>query len=783
MHENILGTKADTLINLKDKIQKFAIPKTFIFTVKDWVIKRKLIVKYIKKEFKRKKIIFRSSSTFEDSSVLSAAGAFNSISNINSANGKDIKKSIEKVIKSYKNKIKNFLNQQILVQEMLTKIKMSGVIFTGDNFGYLNYYMINYDDVTGRTDTVTSGETAYSNKTLYIYKNKKIFLRSSRFKKLISATEEIENYLSVPLDIEFCVTKKNQLYLLQVRPVVLKKREKIKFNKIELNEKLEIEFNNIKKSLIKKNRSELVGKTSIFSQMSDWNPAEMIGQFPSKLSYSIYSKLITNKSWLVARKKMGYKFFSDSPLMRCFAGRPYIDIRKSLNSLLPRNLKKSICQELVDKSILKLKTYPSSHDKIEFDLFPTCFSFLIKKKLNHIGYQKNYQDIENKLLEMFKENLKDQSPGSIKYNLNKIEILNKMQKNKIYNKKFTVLSIKRIIKDLKKYGIIPFAILARHGFVAKDLLISLKEIKILTESDVQNFMRSFSTVTTNFLNAQFFLKKKKLSYKSFINKYGHLRAGTYDIKASNYSKMNKKLLFHSEVNSIIKTKKFDLTTKKKIKIQKLLTKKKIGLNVNQLFEYLENSVKSREYAKFIFTKSVNIILEKITTFAQKKKIKKKEIENLPIDQLINLSRSPKGIIKNKIDKNMKELELNKIIKLPEIIVEKANAYVGASVVSVPNFVTEKNITAKVLFLKKKIENDLENTIILLENADPGFDFIFSYKIRGLITKYGGANSHMTIRCNELNVPAAIGCGEAIFDKIKQSKKINLNCKNLVIRAL
>jgi hypothetical protein len=52
---------------------------------------------------------------------------------------------------------------------------MSGVIFTGDNLGYQNYYTINYDDVTGRTDTVTSGSTAYSNKTLYIYKKKKLF--------------------------------------------------------------------------------------------------------------------------------------------------------------------------------------------------------------------------------------------------------------------------------------------------------------------------------------------------------------------------------------------------------------------------------------------------------------------------------------------------------------------------------------------------------------------------------------------------------------------------------
>ena len=51
----------------------------------------------------------------------------------------------------------------------------------------------------------------------------------------------------------------------------------------------------------------------------------------------------------------------------------------------------------------------------------------------------------------------------------------------------------------------------------------------------------------------------------------------------------------------------------------------------------------------------------------------------------------------------------------------------------------------------------------------------------LITKYGGANSHMTIRCNELNIPAAIGCGKTLFSKLKLSNKVNLNCKNFLIK--
>ena len=64
---------------------------------------------------------------------------------------------------------------------------------------------------------------------------------------------------------------------------------------------------------------------------------------------------------------------------------------------------------------------------------------------------------------------------------------------------------------------------------------------------------------------------------------------------------------------------------------------------------------------------------------------------------------------------------------------------------------------------------------MIENADPGFDWIFTYKIKGLITKFGGINSHMAIRCRELKIPAAIGCGEKLFSDLLKEKKIILDC--------
>ena len=77
----------------------------------------------------------------------------------------------------------------------------------------------------------------------------------------------------------------------------------------------------------------------------------------------------------------------------------------------------------------------------------------------------------------------------------------------------------------------------------------------------------------------------------------------------------------------------------------------------------------------------------------------------------------------------------------------------------------------------KDPEELKDKIVLIEGADPGYDWIFLHGIKGLITKYGGAASHMTIRCSEFDIPAAIGCGESIYETLKESSKIKINCKS------
>ena len=152
-----------------------------------------------------------------------------------------------------------------------------------------------------------------------------------------------------------------------------------------------------------------------------------------------------------------------------------------------------------------------------------------------------------------------------------------------------------------------------------------------------------------------------------------------------------------------------------------------------------------------------------------------KLSNFDIKSILkNLSNSNEKICYNSYKE---QIDLNTICKLPYLITTKADFFVASILISKPNFITENIVTSKIFHLKKEQNiSKINGKIILIENADPGFDWIFNYKIKGLITKYGGVNSHMSIRCHELNIPAAIGVGEESFDKITSGNKIILNCK-------
>ena len=154
------STKGKTLLKLK--IKNAHIPKVFVFTVEQFKNNREKIIEKIQKKF-RKKIIIRSSTVHEDGNSRSFAGFFESVLNVNSQDYDKVLSGLNKVKSSYKN-YHNKKNE-ILIQDMLTNVDISGVITTCDLKNYSPYYVINFSKGNDTT-VVTSGK---KNSESFIY--------------------------------------------------------------------------------------------------------------------------------------------------------------------------------------------------------------------------------------------------------------------------------------------------------------------------------------------------------------------------------------------------------------------------------------------------------------------------------------------------------------------------------------------------------------------------------------------------------------------------------------
>ena len=70
---------------------------------------------------------------------------------------------------------------------------------------------------------------------------------------------------------------------------------------------------------------------------------------------------------------------------------------------------------------------------------------------------------------------------------------------------------------------------------------------------------------------------------------------------------------------------------------------------------------------------------------------------------------------------------------------------------------------------------LKGAIVCISSADPGYDWLFSHSIGGLVTAWGGINSHMAIRAGEMGVPAIIGAGDKIFHEFEAAQYVRMDC--------
>jgi hypothetical protein len=197
----------------------------------------------------------------------------------------------------------------------------------------------------------------------------------------------------------------------------------------------------------------------------------------------------------------------------------------------------------------------------------------------------------------------------------------------------------------------------------------------------------------------------------------------------------------------------------------------------------------REFAKFEFTRVLSDMLEVIAAFGESLGLARDILSHITINELLDAAynfdnKTTVESLRTIADINFQKNRLSVSLHLPQLITEPDDVFVIPYQANQPTFITHQNITAGCVYLDGySSEKELKGKIILIENADPGYDWIFGHAIVGLITRYGGTNSHMSIRCAEFGLPAAIGCGEKLFNTYVNCSVLNINCSARVVNII
>jgi phosphohistidine swiveling domain-containing protein len=707
-------------------------------------------------------LVVRSSSIQEDQEN-SNAGRFHSELNVNREN---LYSSIHRVFNSYD---EAHLSDQVLIQEYLSGTEKSGVLFTVDPNTGSPYFVINYHEGSDTT-AITSGTENGQTLVIADFTIDDISRNQSQFDALIQiARRAVEVLDEGPLDIEFAF-KDNKIFLLQARPLS------------GVSQKLALQtftqsLSNMQEKFTQINfpHPDLLGNATLLSVMADWNPAELIGVRPNQLSISLFRELISDNIWAYERSNYGYRNLRSFPLIVELGGHPYIDYRVSFNSLIPANLSAESGSALAEHYLKKLKSFPHLHDKVEFEVYFANWNLQTSERLKAAGFSSEVSIEIEETLKKLTSQIINSEPYGLKQSVSKTKNLED-RFNAITNSRLPrVAQIYWLIEDCKRHGTLPFAGVARCAFISTDILKSLLNEGYLSERNLDLFFSSLQTVTSKIQN-----DSSTLDPETFKSKYGHLRPGTFDINSLTYFE-NYETYFTRGLEPPRARDAFTLD-------ELTLVLRHSGLSIElsttpeDLAIFISDSITLREEIKFKFSKNISKVLDLLVEIGREYGLSREEMGHVNISTVLSLfkeSGSEEDLLKSDIQLGVFKESVSQSLWLPPLISERSDIRSFKLEATQPNFISQDKFSGEV----SRVGRDLSGKAVIIESADPGFDWIFLHGIGALITCFGGANSHMAVRCKELGIPAVIGVGEELFKKLIRARSVYLDCANKILELV
>ena len=774
----ILGTKAESLERLRPMDHGGVIGAQVSFRADRWASEPDAITAEILDQLPGGRLIVRSSARSEDGWLDSGAGRYTSILNVERT-GAALSDAIGEVLTSYGTAEDD---DQVLVQEMLTDVVASGVVMTRTHATGAPYYVINYDDSSQSTDAVTAGRSV---RTLVVHRAAETPAAVPKtLAGVIDTVRRIEALIGHDsLDIEFAVCG-DKTHILQARPIVMTHGPAS-----AADEDVEEAIGEAAAALAARTAPgpTLLGASPYFSVMSDWNPAEIIGTTPKRLAASLYKYLVTDQVWAQQRAEYGYRDVRPCPLLFELAGHPYVDVRASFNSFIPAALPDDLAERLVDAYLARLEQHPELHDKVEFDILFTCLT-------------PNFEQSSQRLLEA------GLSSADVEQLAAALREITAAGIARVDGDLAALPALSARINEIEASGMAPleraaaqleaarsigtplFAHLARGAFVATTLLRSLVTAGALPADEADRFLASVETVLSTLRSDAWQVKQGALSWDQLIASYGHLRPGTYDITSLWYAGAADEYLgpIIERASEPEAQEPFQWQAASGAAITTALEALGLGIDAAAFDRFARNAIAGREQGKFVFTRALSLALEAIAEYGASVGVNREQLAHVALEDLLRCREvlgDPRDYLLGRSDEGVELHLLSQAVCLPAQLNADSNVSCFEQDQAEPNFITTGAVQAELVVEPASPSVEVAGKLVLIATADPGYDWMLARNIAGLITMYGGANSHMAVRAAELGIPAAIGVGETRFDALASATVVSLDCSSRTIEIL
>ncbi|MFS8085487.1 MAG: gamma-glutamyl-gamma-aminobutyrate hydrolase family protein, partial [Acidobacteriota bacterium] len=476
----------------------------------------------------------------------------------------------------------------------------------------------------------------------------------------------------------------------------------------------------------------------VLSLMSDWNPAELIGAHPRPLALSLFEMLVARGIWWQARSELGYAAAPgpDVKLLHVLHGRPLVDVRRSANSLLPRGLSAATSREIVDDWIARLNEQPALHDKVEFAVYRTIRDFSAPEAL-----QREWAaSVTPRAWQEWKAALDMLSRSVTSVGLHsplarQSTIIDALAREDSVGIRWTGLLA------ISQQGTRAFAALARIAFAAEAQLRSAVRRDALTAE------RAFALRAAG--RSSPVRDWSDAGAADFVARHGHLRPGTFDITQETWAAN----AYQPRLNCIERPAPFFLSTTESANMQSLLRESGMLLCPDAWVQFVQQSASARERGKFVFSRYLSAAMDGIAEMCALSGLDRDGASWLTVEQLLQgqvLGASERAAYwRRRAHDAQRQHDAEAMLILSPILRGNADRTVADSMGILPNFVGQRIAEGPIVVLSDthaRPYSALHKAIVVTSRADPGFDWLFQSGIAGLITAWGGSNSHLAIRC-------------------------------------